>query len=309
MNFKHQRLSLKSIDFEDQTFCLSYPCRAQNLLDSIDLIGIIHPPIVRKRGEKFQIVCGRGRLSAAQKLGLLEVTCKVLPYWIDDLTCLTISFEENITSRGFNVIEQALVVEKFLHYLSEEDVMRHILPRLGYRPAYKNLQFLVSLNFLEEEIKELLSKEDISPQVAVKLLELDEADRRELVRVFAILRPGRNRQRQILEFLMDWSRKEDKPLREILALPRIQKILEDERLNPPQKTEKLYTLLRQQLMPHLSAKERAFKEWARRLTGKGIRLLPPPAFEKDTHFLQLEFRDLEDLAQKWRELARKLEKA
>jgi len=213
LNFKHHRLPLESIDFEDQTFCLSYPCRAQNLLGSIDLIGIIHPPIVRKKGGRFQIICGRGRLIAAQKLGLTEVTCQVLPPWIDDLTCLTIAFEENLTSRGFNIIEQALVVKKFLHYLSEEEVIKNILPCLGYRPAYKNFQFLVSLNLLENEVKEFLLKEVLSPQLAVKFLELDEEDRRELVKIFAYLRPGTNRQRQIFEFLTDWARREEKTIK------------------------------------------------------------------------------------------------
>ncbi len=308
MNFKHHRISLNEIDFEDQTFCLSYPCRAQNLLDSIDLVGIIHPPILRRRGKQYQIVCGRGRLSAAQMLGLPQVVCKVLPVWIDDLTCLTISFEENLTSRGFNIIEQALVVEKFLHYLPEEEVLREFLPRLGYSPAYKNLQFLVSLNFLEEEIKELLTQEDLSPQVAVRLLELDEKDRQVLVRLFSSLRPGRNRQRQILEALLDLAKREQRPIHKILAREDLAKVLNDPKLNPPQKTEKFYALLRRYLWPRLTAKEEEFYRLAHTLSAPGIRVLPSPSFEKDTHLLQIEFKDLEDLRQKWAQLANTLAK-
>ncbi len=303
MNFKHHRISLKEIDFEDQTFCLSYPCRAQNLLDSIDLVGIIHPPILRRQGKKYQIVCGRGRLSAAQILGLPQVVCKVLPLWIDDLTCLTISFEENLTSRGFNVIEQALVVEKFLHYLPEEEVLREFLPRLGYSPAYKNLQFLVSLNFLEEEIKKLLAQEDLSPQVAVRLLELEEEDRQALVHLFTELKPGRNRQRQILEALLDLSKREECPLRGFLKSPALVKILTDPKLNPPQKTEKVYATLRRYLWPRLTAREEEFQRLASTLSAPGIRVLPSPSFEKDTHLLEVEFKDLKDLREKWERLA------
>ncbi len=306
MNFKHYRLPLKTIDFTDETFCLSFPCRSLDLLNSIDLVGIIHPPVVRKNRKKYQIVCGRGRLRAAKRLGLQRVMCKVLPAWVDDLSCLMIAFEENITTRGFNIIEQALVIEKFLHYLSEEKVIEDILPRLGYSPAYKNLEFLLKLNFLEDEVKTLVCEEIIQPQLAIRLLDLEEADRQAIARLLVTLRPGANRQRQILEILQDLSRKEEVPIYQILKEPGIEEILNHEKLNPPQKTEKLYSYLRKRLFPRLVAQEEAFRKWADSLSGAGMRVIPSQAFEKDTYFLQIEFTDSQDLYKKWQKLGEKL---
>jgi len=167
---------------------------------------------------------------------------------------------------------------------------------------------LISLNFLEEEIKELLAQEDLSPQVAVRLLELEEEDRQALVNLFTELKPGRNRQRQILEALLDLSKREQCSIKEFLNRPSLIKILTDPKLNPPQKTEKIYATLRRYLWPRLSAREEEFQRLAHRLSAPGIKLLPSPSFEKDTHLLQIEFKDLKDLREKWENLATVLKK-
>jgi len=306
LHFKHRFISLEDIDFDDEAFCLAYPCRAQNLLDSIDLVGIIHPPVLRKKKDQYQIICGRGRLKAAKRLGIPQTLCKILPSWINDLTCLTISFEENRNTRGFNIIEQALVVEKFLHFLTEEEVIKKILPRLGYSKAYKNLQFLLALNFLEEEAKKLLLEDIITPHLALQLLGLEAQDRHQIISLFGMLRPGSNRQRQILEILKDLAQREDKSITEILRQPAIKEIITDQRLSAPQKTEKLYLLLKKWWQPLLTRREEEFKKLTQRLSIPGMRLSPSPSFERDSILLQIEFKDLKDLKQKWTSLASRL---
>jgi len=307
LNFKHRAVSLEDIDFEDHTFCLSFPCRAMNLLSSLDLVGIIHPPVVRE-GERYQIVCGRGRLEAAKELGFQEITCKVLPRWMDDLTCLMISFEENITTRGFNLVEKALVVEKFQNYLPDEEIIRNILPRLGFSPSYKNFEFLQRIGFLEEEAKGMLLDGCLNPRVAVRLLEYPENDRRKVLELFRHLRPSSSRQREILELLEDVSRREERSLSSILEDREIREILSDEKLNPPQKTEKFYSLLKRKFMPHLQALEEEFRQLAQRFSVLGARVKPSPSFEKEAFSLELEFKDLDELRQKISSLLHRLEK-
>ncbi len=302
MKFVHQTLSLNKIDFEDQTFCLSYPCRASNLLPSIDLVGIIHPPVLRQKEDRYQIVCGRGRLEAARQLGHQEVVCKVLPGWVDDLTCLAISFEENVTTRGFNLVEKALVVEKFLDYLPDEEVIQHILPRLGLAPRYQHLEFLKQLGFLEEEAKELLVAEVLNPQVAVKLLEWDEESRKDFICLIRQLRPSFSRQREIYEILADLARKEEISVKDLID-EEARDIVADERLNPPQKVEKLFQRLRKRLYPTLSRHEAHYQKVARKLAPYGLRLKASPSFEKDSWQIEIKVKKLSELKEKWPEIA------
>ncbi len=297
MNFEHRPVNLDEINFDDHTFCLSYPCRAVNLRSSLDLVGIIHPPVLRER-KPFQIVCGRGRLQAALDLGFQSIICKVLPSWIDDLTCLMISFEENITSRGFNVVEKALLVEKFQNYLPDEEIIRQILPRLGFGPSYKHFEFLRKISFLEEEGKELLLQGKINPKVAVKLLDFSEEDRKILLEFFKALSPTASRQRQIIEILQDLSRRDNLSLREIFEEEGVQKFLHSEKLTPRQKEEAIYRHLWGRLMPRLKALEEQFKAMSSAFAPLGTKLKHPPSFEKRGFILELEFKDLAELPQK-----------
>ena len=306
MKFEHRLVPLKRIIFEDHTFCLSYPCRATNLISSIDLVGIINPPVVREIAEGYQIVCGRGRLEAAQKLGHQEVVCKVLPPWVDDLSCLSISFEENITSRGFNLVEKALVVEKFLNYLPDEEVLKHILPRLGFSSHYHQLEMLQRLNFLEEEAKELLAAEELNPKVALKLLELDEGSRKRFIHLVKDLGLSFGRQREMLELLLDLSRQEEITLKDIFDKEEIRTILEAEKLNPPQKAEKLHNYLRKKIFPHFEAQKDRVENISRRLASQGVRLKPSQAFEKDLWQIELSFRSLSELRERWPEILKEL---
>ncbi len=268
-----------------------------NLLSSLDLVGIIHPPVLRE-GERYQIVCGRGRLEAAKELGFQQITCKVLPRWIDDLTCLMISFEENITTRGFNLVEKALVVEKFQNYLPDEEIIKNILPRLEIAPSYRNFEFLQKIAFLEEEAKEMILDGHLNPKVAVKLLELSETEREAVLKLFRQLLPSSSRQKEIFELLQDLTRREEKDLLTLLEEPEIRSLLTDQKLNPPQKTEKLYALLKKRLMPHLKALEEEFRKLAHRFVSLGAKVKSPPGFEKENFLLELEFKDLEELRQK-----------
>jgi len=278
-----------------------------NLLSSLDLVGIIHPPVLRE-GERYQIVCGRGRLEAAKELGFQQITCKVLPRWIDDLTCLMISFEENITTRGFNLVEKALVVEKFQNYLPDGEIVQNILPRLDLAPSYKNFEFLQKIAFLEEEGKEMILEGRLNPKVAARLLDFSEAERKAVLSLFRELSPTSSRQRELLELLEDLSRREEKDLITILEDKEIKAILTNEKLNPPQKTEKLYLHLKERLMPHLQTLEKEFKKLAHQLGHLGARLKAPSGFEKDSFSLELEFKDLEELRQKMTSLLDRLAK-
>ncbi len=306
MKFTHHNLSLKEIIFDDHTFCLSYPCRAMNLISSIDLVGIINPPVVREKAEGYQIVCGRGRLEAARKLGHQKTICKVLPSWVDDLSCLAIAFEENITTRGFNLMEKALVVEKFLNYLPDEEVIRQILPRLGFSPHYHHFETLQKINFLEEEAKRLLVTEKLNPQIAVKLLDWEEKSRQKFLELIQKLQLSFSRQREIFELLEDWRRKKEISPDEALKSKEIEKILVDERLNPPQKAEKIHQILREKLYPTLEERRKRLETINQKLSLQGVRLRPSPSFEKNHWHLELVFRDIKELEKKWPEILAQL---
>lgn len=200
---------------------------------------------------------------------------------------------------GFNLVEKALVVEKFLNYLPDEEVVRNILPRLGFAPHYQHLETLQKINFLEEEAKKLLASEELNPQVAVKLLEWDEKSRKSFLELLLKLRLSFSRQREIFELLEDWHRKEGLSPAEIIQKEEIRKIIADRKLNPPQKAERLHQILREKIYPHLEKARKHLEILQQRLAREGARLTASPSFEKNFWRLELTFKNLKELQEKW----------
>ena len=86
----------------------------KELANSIRETGIIQPIVVRKKGERFEIVAGERRWLAAQKAGLHDIPVTLLN--LSDKESLDVAIVENIQRDDLNPIEEA----KGYKRLSEE---------------------------------------------------------------------------------------------------------------------------------------------------------------------------------------------
>ena len=70
-------LSLSQLDeIEDQPFPINNS-KVDQIADSIENVGVIEPIIVVKNGERYNILSGRHRFRACQKLGKSEIPCYI----------------------------------------------------------------------------------------------------------------------------------------------------------------------------------------------------------------------------------------
>src|SRR5205809_5091495 len=77
----------------------------EELAQSIRHNGIIQPLVVRRSGDRFQIIAGERRWRAAQKAGLHTVPCIVKE--ISDENTLELSLIENIQREELNPIRES----------------------------------------------------------------------------------------------------------------------------------------------------------------------------------------------------------
>jgi ParB family chromosome partitioning protein len=77
----------------------------QELADSIREQGIVQPLIVRKAGEKFELIAGERRWRAAQRAGLTKAPVVVRE--ADDRTVLELALVENLQRENLNPMEEA----------------------------------------------------------------------------------------------------------------------------------------------------------------------------------------------------------
>jgi ParB family chromosome partitioning protein len=84
--------------------------RLQELAESISTTGLVQPIVVRRKGDRFEIVAGERRWRAAQIAGLLKLPVHVTD--VSDEKLLQTALIENIQREDLNPIEEALAYKR-----------------------------------------------------------------------------------------------------------------------------------------------------------------------------------------------------
>ena len=140
------------------------------LAQSIRANGIIQPLIVRKHGERFQLVAGERRLRASKLAGLTEVP--VVVQEISDDHLLEITLIENIQREDLNPIEEAVAYERLgkeLHLIPDEIGRRTGKDRSTIANTIRLLQ-------LPQDVQQLLIDGSLKQGHARSLLKLPTSD-------------------------------------------------------------------------------------------------------------------------------------
>ena len=140
----------------------------KELSDSIKEHGIIQPLVLRKLGNKYEIIAGERRYKAAQMAGLTTVPAVVSN--IDDNKSAEVALVENVQRRDLTAIEEARSYKQLLDkgYLTQEQLAK----RMGLsQPSIANKLRLLNL---DEEVQQALLEEKISERHARTLLTLQD---------------------------------------------------------------------------------------------------------------------------------------
>lgn len=99
----------------------------EELAASIRKNGVLQPILVRPYGDKFQLVAGERRWTAAQRAGLLKIPAVVRE--VPDERLLEVALEENIKREQLNPMEEA---RAYLRLMQEtQETQEQVAERLG----------------------------------------------------------------------------------------------------------------------------------------------------------------------------------
>ena len=304
MNLKTKRIYLKNIDRKDKTFLLSYGYDLNPLKQSIKQVGLLNPPILRKKSAAaYQIICGYRRIYVLRELGVSSLTSAIVPSKTTDRENLLLSLYDNTSHREFNPIEKSMAIMKLQNYYPEEKIVHDFLPVLKLQPHITQLKAFRPLYRLEREIKDALLEEKISEHTAIQLSQMDRTSRRALGKFLIALRLSVSKQVEILEYASEIAIRENLPIEKLILTSEMRSILDNEKLNNPQKGEAIRKHLRERRYPQRTKKEREFTRNLKQLKlHPCINLKPPPFFEGNHYHLSLHFKDLEELKKRSQEL-------
>ena len=146
------------------------PERLAELTASVRESGIVQPILVRRRGERYQIIAGERRFRAAQATGLATVPVMVRD--VDDEHLLELALVENIQREELNPIEEAQAFHRLQDEfgLTQEEIAR----RVGRDRA--TVANTLRLLRLPRELRELLAEARLDAGHGRAILALERAE-------------------------------------------------------------------------------------------------------------------------------------
>ncbi len=152
------------------------------LANSVKQYGVLQPILVKKVGNRYEIVAGERRWRAAQAAGLSEVPVVVRDY--DEQKAKEIAIIENIQRTDLNPIEEALAYKSLIeeYNLTQEELSDKVAKN---RSTITNSLRLLKLS---KNIQQYMIDGKISSGHARALLSLEDEGKRELLALDIIKR-------------------------------------------------------------------------------------------------------------------------
>src|SRR5579875_207622 len=98
------------------------------LAESIDQVGLLQPLVVRRLGDKYEVIAGHRRLLATRKLGWPKVRCVVVDDESDD-EALAARLHENVVRRDISPVEEAAFYAELFEKLLDIDKVAKLVKR------------------------------------------------------------------------------------------------------------------------------------------------------------------------------------
>jgi len=296
MRFNEQSLPLKSLQLEDSVYRITTSDAIDKLKMSIVALGVLDPPIVRQKAFGYQIVAGFRRIDACRLLGRYDIRARMLPTDIDHLSCVRLAITDNSFQRPLNLIETARALNLLAGVAADEMDLSRQAAELALPDNPSLMRKIMSLTSLPAGLQNRLMAGELAMAMALELNRFDSATAESLGRLFADLKLGLNRQRELLTLLIEIARREKMTVSDLLNEPTLRKLLSAPEIDRSQTAGQLRSLLRKRRYPVMSATTASFQDLVRHLSlGPGVKLVPPGHFEGTTYTLAITFDRLDQL--------------
>ncbi|MCP4269757.1 MAG: ParB N-terminal domain-containing protein [Candidatus Brocadiaceae bacterium] len=259
------KVLLSEIDLSSENYdryLFNYERVSNSITDSIKKVGLINSVIIKKNldaDQTYIVVCGYQRILVCQELGWECIEAKVIDAFSDEETLL-LALHDNLSTRGFNEIEKAIVLKKFMNIgYSHDRLISDIVPLLGIPQSIKIIDRYLSVLSLESEIKRFVAKGELELEKAFLLVSLDDTDKDIAFRIlFKESSTNINEAKETIRNLQDLKLIRKQELTEMLTSQKITDILVDSKYNKRQKGERICKLIKYMRYPVISEKENEF---------------------------------------------------
>ncbi|UCF93206.1 MAG: ParB N-terminal domain-containing protein [Desulfobacterales bacterium] len=293
---------------EDQTFHITTERNTGNLIESIQQVGLMIPPILKEKFSEYIIVSGFRRVAACRSLGWTRIRAKIVDPACGMDECVKLAITDNALQRPLNLVETSRSLHLLSGQIKDRAGLTEAASSFGLPDNLAVIQKLLKICLLPTPIQNNILAGSLSLSTALAISRFEPETALALAKIFETLRISLNKQKEILSLVQEIALREGIPLRQLLEEERINSILRDEELDRNSKARKLRSYLRERRYPVISKAEARFAEYAGQLKlNDALKLTPPPNFEGTTYTFTLRFEtrsELENLHAKLGEIIR-----
>ncbi len=124
----------------------------ENLAESISRQGLLNPPTVRRKGNRYELIAGQRRYLACKKLGWKTIPCFIRDDLLDD-DATAISLVENVHRAEMNPMDKANALQSLLQHHAGK--MEKVSKETGI--GTQTIRRYIDLLELPEELKRKIS--------------------------------------------------------------------------------------------------------------------------------------------------------
>jgi ParB family chromosome partitioning protein len=293
--YDRRRIDPKLINLDEVFFRLTTTKDKWPLEESLDRAGLLAPPFLLPTDNRFNVVCGFRRVAACRALGWKTLPAFVLPAQTDRLKCAAIAITDNALQRRLNLVEQARAVAILTEILPETE-LGHWARNLGLPAHRKILLKLRRLSTLPEPILAGVVDGLYNLPTALIFTEMRLSDQLAVARLFEVLRPSTNIQREMLSLIQEIAARDGATITDLLAMPEVIRIAFDLEIDRNRRVQQVRQILQRMRFPRMAADLDRFHRVAAELNlGDKVHIAHPPNFEGDTFAMTIRFKNRDDL--------------
>lgn len=296
MRYRNQTVNLPKIDFGDDIFRITTNKQVDDLVPSINHVGILHPPLLFKKETSYRIICGFRRIEACRRLNWSKLKAMVLDPDTKRLKCIKYAITDNALQRPLNLIEKSRCIEMLSDFFKDINRLSAELSVLGLSEHPSMIKKLKGVCRLPEPFQNSILSNTISLAMVLELAGMSEDDAEGFIKLFNTLKLSLNTQREIVTLAKEVAIREDKPILKVIEEYHLKKILTNEDFDKNQKTHQIRTYLKQRRFPTIAIIEKSYEKYRKKLNlDKEFKLISPTNFENPTYTLQLRFNNMTQL--------------
>ncbi|MBI4134843.1 MAG: ParB/RepB/Spo0J family partition protein [Candidatus Sungbacteria bacterium] len=145
-----------------------------SLMQSIRERGLLQPVVIRKVGERYEMIAGHRRLVAHKRLG--QSVIKAIVKDVDERTALSMRVHENLQRRDVDPVDEALFIFEVMAKLDTS-------PRdfaLEYGRSEKYILDRMEIAQMPEYMHDALRKKEVTLGVALALVQIEDEELRRI---------------------------------------------------------------------------------------------------------------------------------